>query len=266
MHPDKALEPDGMTPAFFQKHWHIVGEYVYKMVKHFFVTGDIVDGLNDTNIVLIPKKKNPMVIGDLRPIALCNVLMKIITKVMANRMKGLLDYVVTNTQSAFVPNQLISDNVMISYEIMHYLKGKRTGKDRCMALKLDMSKAYDRIEWGFLRAILLKMGFSRWWIHLVLKCVTTVVYSINHGEYELHLIQPSRGLRQGDPLSPYLFIICIEGLYALLRKYDAKKWINGVKICRKAPVISHKLYADDSYLFCKAIPEEALKMRELLGI
>ncbi|KAL8092159.1 hypothetical protein AgCh_034453, partial [Apium graveolens] len=248
------------------KHWHIVGEDVYKMVKHFFVTGDLIDGLNDTNIVLIPKKKNPTVVGDLRPIALCNVLMKIITKVMANRMKGLLDHVVTETQSAFIPNRLISDNVMISYEIMHYLKGKRTGKDGYMALKLDMSKAYDRIEWEFLRAILLKMGFSQWWVYLVLKCVTTVAYTISHGNYELQLIKPSRGLIQGDPLSPYLFIICTEGLSAILRWYEAKKWITGVKICRKAPVISHMLFADDSYLFCKANSEEALRMRDLLEI
>lgn len=109
------------------------------------------EGLNDTNIVLIPKKKNITVVGDLRPITLCNVLMKIITKVMANRMKMLINGVVSNTQSAFIPGWLIygrlkSDNVMIAYEIMHYLKGKRTGKDGYMALKLDMSKAYDRIE------------------------------------------------------------------------------------------------------------------------
>ncbi|XP_074352931.1 uncharacterized protein LOC141692091 [Apium graveolens] len=196
MHPDKAPGPDGMTPAFFQKHWHIGGEDVYKMVKHFFVTGDLIDGLNDTNIILIPKKKNLTVVGDLRPIALCNVLMKIITKVMANRMKGLLDHVVTETQSAFIPNRLISDNVMISYEIMHYLKGKRTGKDGYMALKLDISKAYDRIEWEFLRAILLKMGFSQWWVYLVLKCVTTVAYTISHAN-------PEEALRMRDLLEIY---------------------------------------------------------------
>lgn len=101
--------------------------------------------LNATNIILIPKKKNPTVVGELRPIALCNVLMKIITKVMANRIKGLLDTVVSETQSAFIPGRLISDNVMVAYEVMHYLKGKKNGKDGYMTLKLDMSKAYDRI-------------------------------------------------------------------------------------------------------------------------
>lgn len=103
MHPDKAPGPDEMTPAFFQKRWHIVGEDIYKLTKHFFSIGEVLHGLNDTNIVLIPKKKNPTVVGELRPIALCNVLMKIIIKVMANIMKCLINSVVSDTQSAFIP-------------------------------------------------------------------------------------------------------------------------------------------------------------------
>lgn len=146
MHPNKAPRPDGMIPAFFQRYWHIVGDDVYKVLKHFFSTSEILQGLNNTNIVLIPKKKNPAEVGDLRHIALCNVLMKIITKVMANRMKGLLNMVITDTQTAFIPGRLISDKIMVSYEIMHYLKGKKYGKEGYMTLKLDMSKAYDRIE------------------------------------------------------------------------------------------------------------------------
>lgn len=146
MHPDKAPGPDGMTPAFFQKHWKVVGEDVIKMTRNFFQTGDILRGLNEANIVLIPKKKNPTMVGDLRPIALCNVLMKVIMKVLVNRMKELLDVVVSNTQIAFLPGWLISDNIMSSYEVMHYLKRKKYGKDGYMTLKLDMSKAYDHIE------------------------------------------------------------------------------------------------------------------------
>lgn len=207
------------------------------------------NGLNETNPVLIPKKKNPVVVGDLRPISLCNVLMKVITKVLANKLKILLDMVISDTQSAFFPGRLISDNIMISCEVMHFLKRKRYDKDEYMALKLDMSKAYDRVEWKFLEAILEKMGFNSWWIHLILRCVTSVSYNIVHGDKSMGPIFLNQGIRQGDPLSPYLFIICVEGLSALIRKYEDRGWIHGIKICRKAPAISHMLFVDDSYVY-----------------
>lgn len=108
------------------------------------------------------------------------------------------------------------------------------------------------------------MGFSEWWVHLVLQCVTTVSYSIVHGEHEMGPIRPGRRIRQGDPLSPYLFIICVEGLTSLIHNYEAKSWLHGVRICRKALVISHMLFADDSYFYCKADTVEAMKVVELL--
>ncbi|XP_074374166.1 uncharacterized protein LOC141714552 [Apium graveolens] len=153
-------------------------------------------------------------------------------KVIANRMKKVLETVISGTQSAFLPGRLISDNIMVSFEIMHYLKRKKFGKEGCMVIKSDMSKAYDRIEWRFLRV---------------------------HGDFESDLIKPSRGLRQGDPLSPYLFIVCTKGLSALISHYESKKWLTGVKICRRVPVVNHTLFSDDIYLYCKEDTGEAMK-------
>lgn len=105
---------------------------------------------------------------ELRPIALCNMSYKILAKVVVNRLKAVLPSIISDTQSAFLPGRLISDYIMISYEVMHYLKRKSTGKEGYMALKLDMSKAYDQIEWGFLEAVMKKMGFSENWLWNVL--------------------------------------------------------------------------------------------------
>lgn len=150
--------------------------------------------------------------------------MKVVTKVLANRLKEFLDKVVSDTQSAFIPGHMISNNIMILYEIMHFLKRKKMGKEGYMAL-LDMCKAYNRTKWDFLRSILLKMGFGEWWVHLVFRCVTTVSYNVVHRECEMGHILPSHGIRQGDPFSLYLFIICAKGLSALIRKYEAKNCV-----------------------------------------
>lgn len=159
MHPDKSPEPDGMSPGFYHKYWKIIGKDVVNWVHEFFELGGIPDGLNDTHIVLIPKKKSTSHMGDLRPILLCNVLYKVGSKVLADRMKVVLNSVISDSQSAFIPGRLISDNIMISFEVMHYLKRKTSGNMGYMALKLDMSKAYDRVEWSFLGAMMNKMGF-----------------------------------------------------------------------------------------------------------
>lgn len=168
------------------------------LVRSFFSTGQVVEELNATNIIPIPKKRSP-VVTDLRPISLSNVLVKVITKVVANRLKLLLDQVISQNQSAFLSGRLISDNVLVAYEVMHTLKRKRRGNEAYMALKLDMSKAYDRLEWSYIQAILLKMGFDVRWVNLIMQCVQSVSYQIVHARREIGPIKPSRGLRQGDP-------------------------------------------------------------------
>ncbi|KAM6600830.1 hypothetical protein CsatA_020439 [Cannabis sativa] len=266
MHPDKSPGPDGMTPAFYQKHWSIVGADVVHFVRNFFESGNFPDSINNTHIVLIPKKKNPTQVSDMRPISLCNVLYKIASKVVANRMKNVLNNAISETQSAFVSGRLISDNVMVAFEAMHYLKRKTNGRKGYMALKLDMSKAYDRVEWGFLESILRIMGFHERWIRLVLSCVNSVQYHVINSGQRMGPIIPTRGICQGCPLSPYLFIVCAEGFSSLIRHFEASRYITGCKVARSAPTISHLLFADDSYVYFQASEAEARQVLSLLRL
>ena len=146
MGPTKALEPDGMNALFYQKFWHIVGNGVTDAVLDFLHTGHMVPDINYTHIVLIPKVKKPEKMADFRPISLCNVIYKIISKVLANRLKLILPQLISPTQSAFVSGRLITDNVLIAYETLHATHIRKKGKKGALALKLDVSKSYDRVE------------------------------------------------------------------------------------------------------------------------
>lgn len=132
-----------------------------------------------------------------------------------------------------------------------------------MATKLDMSKAYDRVEWGYLRKML---GFDEEWVDLVMQCVETISYCFFLNGQIAGSVTPSRGLRQGDPKSPYLFILCTEGLTSLLRDAEERKRISGVTVSRRAPPVSNLLFADDSFFFTRASLSEARVLKEILTL
>jgi hypothetical protein len=133
-----------------------------------------------------------------------------------------------------------------------------------LALKIDINKAYDKVDWGFLCGMLERLGFSNKWIHWMMLCVSSVNYSALVNFEKVGPIIPGRGLRQGDPLSPYLFILITEGLTSLLKKSVACGDLHGVQICRGAPVVSHLLFADDCFLFCRATIGEANLLMKIL--
>jgi len=155
----KAPGPNDMPALFYKKFWYTVGKDVAWEVIALLNGGSMQEGWNDTIVVLIPKIKNPKKLKDLRPTSLCNVVYKIASKVLSNRLKKILPDIISLNQSAFVPGRLITDNVLLAYELTHYMQTKSRGMDSYAALKLDMSKAYDRVEWHFLRRMLCKLGF-----------------------------------------------------------------------------------------------------------
>ena len=251
-------------PFFYQKYWDIVGVSVSNCVLQALNTGVMLRDINNTYICLIPKIKNPQKITDYRPISLCNVIYKLISKLLENRLKKILHEVINEAQRAFVPGRHITDNVKVAFETMHTIGKRKKGKEGLMAIKLDMSKAYDRVEWEYLEIIMRKMGFCERWISLVMMCVTMVSYEVLINGEPRGKITPFRGLCQGDPISPYLFLLCAKGLSALIRKKEAVGLLRGVGVSKLAPPILHIFFANDSMIFYRATMEECKQVAEVL--
>ena len=204
--------------------------------------------------------------SEYKPISLCNVVYKIISKVLANRLKVVLPCIISDSQSAFVPGRLITDNVSVAFEFIHKMKAKRKGKKGEMALKLNMSKAYDRVEWAFVEGIMRKLGFAERCISLLMECICTVQYSVLIDGVPKGYINPTRGIRQGDPLSPYVFLLCAEGLSALFQQASAlgiSKGFNHVVV-----VLGCRIYflLMTAYYLGKLIISECSKILEILNL
>lgn len=242
MGPYKAPGPDGVHAMFYQKYWDIVGQDTMRICLRILNEGENVGPLNKTLISLIPKVKKPKHLSEFRPISLCNVSYKIIAKYLVNRLKRALNEIIAPTQSAFVLGRMITDNAILGFKCLHAISSKRVGKDGWVALKLGMSKAYDTVEWPFLRAMLLSIGLDRAWVRILMRCVVTVQCPVLINCKPHHEFVPQRGLRQGDPLSPYLFLICTEGLSALLHREESLSLIHGIRLNRHCLSLSHLFF------------------------
>ena len=200
-----------------------------------------------------------------RTISLCNVCENIISKILCQRLRRYLSSIISETQSAFVAGCAIANNILLAQEAFHTLRTNNKCKNEFMAIKTDMNKAYDRVEWDFLEAMMRKMGFREKWIHWIMRCVRSVSYIVLINGNSTGHITPFRGLRQGDQLSPYLFILCTKVHIANIRTAENSGQIIGFKVAQASPPISHLLFADDNLFFCKAVPEQCNSLLNALN-
>lgn len=168
---------------------------------------------------------------------------------MANRLKQWLPQIISQEQSAFVHGRQIQDNIIIVQEVLHQMRIKKRKRKFQAILKLDMQKAYDRVEWDFLQMSMLKMGFAAHWVHLIMQCVTTVSLNVKVNGEQTEFFSPTRGIRQGDPLSPYLFIVMANVLSWMIHNALADGSIKGLRLSRFCPTLTHLLFADDAIFF-----------------
>lgn len=196
-------------------------------VGNFFDSNKLLREQNHTFIALIPKRLGASAIHHFRPISLCNIIYKIISKLLANRLKPFLSKIISLFQIAFVPGRHIQDNSILFHEMLHSLKNKR-GKDGLMVVNIDMEKVFDKMEWDYLLIIMEKLGFHPKWINWIRICISTSSFSILLNGSLFGLFRPFRGLRQGDPLSPFLFILGTEVISRLLHQS-----LQGYKISRQ---------------------------------
>ncbi|GJY08595.1 putative RNA-directed DNA polymerase, partial [Tanacetum coccineum] len=256
---DKSPEPDGFSFAFYKKYWDILKSGISAFVQEFYSTSHIPQGCNSSFITLIPKLSSPIVVSDFRPISLIGAQYKIIAKILANRLSRVIDSIISPEQTAFIRGRQILDGPLLVNELIDWYKRK---KKTLMVFKIDFEKAFDSVSWDFIFQILQFMGFSQLWISWIRGCLFSARTSIlvngsPSREFSLH-----RGLRQGDPLSPFLFILVMEGLSVAIKDAISAGLFQGATI--GSLQISHLLFADDVLILGKWSRSNIYGMVQLL--
>ena len=248
MPKNKSPGPDGFSTEFFIKAWSVVGGDVERAIVYFFNTCHLPRIINSVAVALVPKIPNPSSMTDFRPISCCNTLYKCISKLLALRLQRIIPYLVSPYQSAFISGRSIGDNVMLVQSLCkdYHLN---QGPPRC-ALKVDIHKAFDTLSWEFIFEVLKRMHFPEIFIDWIYACISSAMFSIKiNGSLEGYF-KGNSGLRQGDPLSPYLFVLAMEVLTQCIQLSTSSTdfkfhWRS------KEVNLTHMVFADDIFLFCK---------------
>ena len=217
-----------------------------------------------TYVTLIPKREHPKMVSDFRPISLCNVSYKIMSKILANRLNYVLNNLISNEQSGFLSGRSPLNNVIAVQEMAHSINQDRSYTPR-MILKIDIEKAYDSLNWNAILATFARMGFPSPWIAWIRALLDAVTFSILVNGQPSNWITPSRGVRQGDPISPYLFIIVSQNLSVILNRARNIDMIPGFDKNLHYN-FNHLMYADDLILISHATRRIARNIKFCLAI
>ncbi|KAL2225249.1 UNVERIFIED_CONTAM: Retrovirus-related Pol polyprotein from type-2 retrotransposable element R2DM, partial [Sesamum indicum] len=245
---NKAPGPDGYSSCFFKKAWNIVGDQVCRAVLDFFRCGRMLRQLNHTIIALVPKSDHSTHVADYRPISCCNVIYKAITKIISDRLAPVLEHLIDRCQAAFVGGRNITDNIFLAQEMVRQYSRKRISP-RC-TINVDLRKAFDSVSWSFLGRVLHGYGFPPLFINWIMECVCNSSFSVALNGSLRGFFPGKKGLRQGDPMSPALFLLCMEYFSRLVKRKTTNSDFNFHPKCEKLK-ITHLLFADDLMLFSR---------------
>lgn len=245
---NKAPGPDGFNFSFIKRYWGLLEQDFFELMIHFYNHCSISWGVMSAFIALLPKKSDPQSPNDSRPVSLIGVINKAISKVLMNRLKGVINDLIADEQSAFVAKRSILEGPLILNKVISWLK---KSKGQGMFLKLDVAKAFDSVYWEFLDKVLMQMnfpprwrcGFKRFWDQVGHRFLSMAVPLLS--------LSVKKGLRQGDPLSPFLLIIAMETWSCIIKKATTTGLFEGLKLPNNGPTLSHFLFADDVVILSK---------------
>jgi hypothetical protein len=251
MSPWKAPGPDGYPAGFYQQAWDIIKPSVFEFVSQVWMNPCLLDEVNYTDICLIPKVAQPEYVNQFRPISLCNTLYKIVSKVVVSRLKEYISILVSPFQTGFIPGRSIHENIVVAQEVVHSMQ-RVSGARGYFAIKVDLAKAYDMLRWDFIHSTLQEIGLPLNMVRVIMQGISSVKTNVNWHGSRAPYFSPNRGIRQGDPMSPYIFVICMDKLSHLISQSVNKGEWKGIKAGRSGPTISHLMFADDLLLFGEA--------------
>jgi len=260
--PWKAPGPDGFPAGVFQKSWEVVGKNVCDFVREVWLNPSHIATVNQTDICLLPKVQQPEFVNQFRPISLCNTIYKVVSKTIVDRLKEAIPFIISPFQTGFVPGRNIHENIVVAQEMIHSMI-KMKGRKRFFAIKVDLSKAYDKLSWEFIWCILTELKLPDNIVNLIMHSVTSVETNVKWNGARTEYFRPQRGIRQGDLISPYLFVMCIDKLSHLIsHAVETREW-KALRAKRRGPIVSHLMFVDDMLIFSEATE---VQMRCIISI